>query len=73
MYTALGLVPYATSYTTDITVDCTATLIEPSVDLNVLGYDNLTITGTNFPKFIEDNIVTITLSNTASSVGPIEC
>jgi len=33
----------------------------------------LTITGTNFPKFIDDNTVSITLSDTAATIGPIQC
>jgi len=50
-----------------IKVDCTVTAINPNTDLNVLGGDNLTISGTNFPKFIADNTVDIGFSNSDST------
>lgn len=50
-----------------IKVDCTVTAITPDTDLNVLGGDNLTISGTNFPKFIADNTVDIGFSNSDST------
>ena len=35
--------------------------------MNVLGADNLTITGTNFPRFLEDNTIDIEFSNPAAT------
>jgi len=74
IYSALGLIPVASSFTDGIAVDCTATQIAPSVDLNVLGYDNLTITGTNFPKVLATSTVDIELSSQGPpAIGPIKC
>jgi uncharacterized protein YkwD len=74
IYSALGLIPVASSFTDGIAVDCTVTQIAPSVDLNVLGYDNLTITGTNFPKDLASSTVDIELSSPGPPVlGPIKC
>jgi len=74
IYSALGLIPIASSFTDGIAVDCTATQITPSADLNVLGYDNLTITGTNFPKDLASSTVDIELSSQGPpAVGPIKC
>jgi len=50
-----------------ILVECTVTSITPNTDLNVLGGDNLTISGTNFPKFVADNTVEIGFSNSNST------
>jgi len=62
VYSDHGLIPTDPS-ATKIKVDCTVTAITPNTDLNVLGGDNLTISGTNFPKFIADNTVDIGFSN----------
>jgi len=59
----MGLIPVK-SDVTKIQVDCTITSIAPSTDLNVLGFDNLTITGTNFPRYLTDNTIDIEFSNT---------
>ena len=63
VYSNLGFIPVETNIT-KIEVECTVTGIHPNKDLNVLGADNLTITGTNFPKFIKDNTVDIHFTNT---------
>lgn len=62
VYSDHGLIPLDPN-TAKIKVDCTVTAITPNTDLNVLGGDNLTISGTNFPKFIADNTVSIGFSN----------
>jgi hypothetical protein len=54
-------VPYATAVA-DTTVACTITGVEPIGDLNVLGGDNVTFTGTNFPHQIAENTVAIVLT-----------
>lgn len=46
-----------------LTVDCTVTSIFPTIDLNVLGHDNLTISGTNFPRYLQDNTIEIEFDN----------
>jgi hypothetical protein len=66
IYSAHGLIPTDPS-TAKIKVDCTVTAITPNVDLNVLGGDNLTISGTNFPKFVADNTVDIGFDNSEST------
>lgn len=66
IYSAHGLIPVA-STVQKIKVECTVTSITPNTDLNVLGGDNLTISGTNFPKFIADNTVEIGFSNSDST------
>ena len=63
VFSALGLIPVKAG-TAKTQVDCTITSVAPSVDLNVLGFDNLTITGTNFPRYLHDNTFDIEFSNT---------
>lgn len=62
----LGRIPNEATYQ-GIQVNCTVTEIQPDNFLNVLGADNLTITGTNFPRFLEDNTVDIEFSNPAAT------
>jgi len=66
IYSDHGLIPLDTT-ATKIKIDCTVTAITPNTDLNVLGGDNLTISGTNFPKFVADNSVDIGFSNSDST------
>jgi hypothetical protein len=66
IYSDHGLIPTDLA-ATKIKVDCTVTAITPKTDLNVLGGDNLTISGTNFPKFVADNTVEIGFSNSGST------
>jgi len=47
--------------TKEETIDCTITQVAPTADLNILGYDNLTFTGTNFPRTVEGNTVVISI------------
>ena len=58
VYSMLGLLPIKTDVT-KIQVDCTISDVAPKIDLNVLGYDNLTFTGTNFPRYLTDNVIDI--------------
>jgi len=58
----LGRIPNSVNLE-GIQVNCTVTAIQPDELLNVLGADNLTITGTNFPRYLEDNTVDIEFSN----------
>lgn len=62
LYSAYGLIPTDPSVP-KIKVDCTVTSIIPDTEINVLGGDLLTISGTNFPKFVADNTVDISFSN----------
>lgn len=59
----LGRIPNHADLPT-IQVNCTVSAIQPNDFLNVLGADNLTIIGTNFPRYLEDNTVDIEFSNT---------
>jgi len=45
------------------TIQYSLTSIAPTVDLNVLGNDNITITGTNFPTQLEGNTIDIEFSD----------
>jgi len=46
------------------TIECTATSMVPTTDLNLLGGDNLTLTGTNFPWNMASSTISIVLSDT---------
>jgi len=48
----------------DETITCTATDIDPSTDVSLLGGTVLTITGTYFPTDLDDNTVTIVFDDT---------
>lgn len=50
--TRWGLVPYKTDLA-DQTILCSITGMHPATNLNLLGGDNITLTGTNFPHQIE--------------------
>jgi len=45
------------------TIGCTATSMVPTTDLNLLGGDNLTFTGTNFPWNMASSNISIVLSD----------
>lgn len=66
IYSSKGLIPL-NSAAQKLTVDCTVTSIYPSSDLNVLGHDNLTISGTNFPRYLQDNTIEIEFDNAEKS------
>ena len=66
IYSSKGLIPIA-STVSKLSVDCTVSTMAPLTDLNVLGYDNLTISGTNFPRYLQDNTIEIEFDNTAKS------
>jgi hypothetical protein len=59
---SLGRIPNADALV-GIQVNCTVTAIQPDELLNVLGADNLTIIGTNFPRYLEDNTIDIEFNN----------
>jgi hypothetical protein len=44
-------------------VDCTVSDIIPNTDLNLLGSDNITLSGTNFPTELDSNTVEISFSD----------
>lgn len=54
---SLGGIP--TTSVTGITVDCTLSSITPGSDINLLGADNITFTGTNLPRVLSKSQVSI--------------
>ena len=58
----LGIIP-VTSGLDKYTVKYTLTSLAPTEDLNVLGNDNITITGTNFPTQLKGNTIDIEFSD----------
>lgn len=64
--TFLGNVPNAESVSA-LEIQCTITDVTPSTELNLLGGDNITFTGTNFPHEIEGNTFELTFSNDLST------
>ena len=71
VYSVHGYIPVDASIV-KLEVECTVTAITPNTDLNVLGADNLTISGTNFPKFLKDNTVDIGFSNSQTTKCLVE-
>lgn len=61
-----GLIPIANTVT-DIKIDCTMTAASPNTELNVLGGDIITFTGTNFPHQVANNDIKIAFANTAAT------
>jgi len=61
--TQLGQVPNEAGVKA-VTVTCTITSILPVKDLNMLGNDNITLTGTNFPNELETSTVEIVFDDT---------
>ncbi len=53
-----GYVNNSASLTAE-TITCTVTTVHPTTDLNLLGGDNLTISGTHLPVVLERSTVTI--------------
>jgi hypothetical protein len=53
-----GIVPNSDSVVS-VTIDCTITNVEPATSLNLIGADNITFTGTNFPRDFKSNTVEI--------------
>lgn len=45
----------------------TVTSLTPSEELNVFGNDNLTISGTNLPRYLTDNVIDIEFSDAQKS------
>lgn len=66
IFSKLGLIPVK-SDVEKITVNCNLNSISPNTDLNVLGHDNLTLSGTNFPRYLTDNVIDIEFSNPEKS------
>jgi hypothetical protein len=64
--TFFGNVPNADSVSA-LEIQCTITDVTPATDLNLLGGDNITFTGTNFPHEIEGNTFALTFSNDLST------
>jgi hypothetical protein len=60
--TIFGVIEVSAS---SVTIECTATDIDPSTEVNILGDSVLTITGTNFPTVLEDNTVSIVFDDDA--------
>lgn len=50
------------------TVLCTITKIFPDTEFNLLGHDNITFTGTNFPHDLTTSTIEIKFDDTASTV-----
>jgi len=68
----LGAIPLATALTKEETIDCTITQVAPTTELNILGFDKLTFTGTNFPRTISGNTVVISVID-GTSVEKATC
>jgi len=64
--TQLGNIPHAEGLT-KITVTCTITKLHPIANLNLLGADNITFTGTNFPHELETSTVEIEFNDVAKT------
>lgn len=58
----LGVVPNAAGLTAK-TILCTITGVNPSTGVNLLGGDNITISGTNLPHNLDSSIVSIKFSD----------
>jgi len=62
----LGKIPHVSTIVEEV-VDCTITDALPIQDLNLLGGDNITITGTNFPHDLEHSVVSISFDDTQAT------
>jgi len=58
----LGLIPVATGLAKE-DVTCTISSVTPNTELNLLGGDNLTFTGTHFPKQVEGSTFELAFDN----------
>lgn len=59
----LGIIPNADTMAAE-TITCTVSTVAPSADLNLLGGDNITISGVNFPHNFETSTVSIKFTDT---------
>lgn len=64
--TFLGNVPNAEGLAGQ-EIQCTISAVQPNTELNLLGQDNITFTGTNFPHEMEGNTFELTFSNDDAS------
>jgi hypothetical protein len=48
-------------------VDCTVSGVIPNTELNLLGADNITLSGTNFPRELVSNTVEISFSDSQAT------
>jgi hypothetical protein len=48
-------------------IDCTVSGIIPNTDLNLLGADNITLSGTKFPMELDSNTVEISFSDSQAT------
>lgn len=61
----LGGIP--TTGVTGITIDCTLSAVTPGTDLNLLGADNITFTGTNLPRVLSSSTVAISFGDSQNT------
>jgi hypothetical protein len=61
-----GEIPHAIGLASQ-TVDCTVTSATPTTELNMIGADNITITGTHFPRELAKSTVQITFDDAAAT------
>jgi hypothetical protein len=66
LISVLGVIPNAASVV-PLTIGCTVTSVSPASNLNLLGGDNITFVGTNFPHNLETSIVTLVFSDAQST------
>ena len=62
VYTKLGLIPVKQGFAKK-DINCVIDSITPTEDLFVLGDENLTITGTHFPRYLSHNTIDIEFSD----------
>ena len=63
LYSTYGLVNNSVNLT-ETTITCTVSSVQPTTQLNLLGGDNLTISGTQFPWNIETSTIEIKFTDT---------
>jgi hypothetical protein len=64
--TKKGIIPVQSSVATE-DIDCSISSVIPSTEINLLGFDNLTISGTNLPSSIHNNEISIVFTDTQST------
>lgn len=69
--TPKGNVPNAEGVTGTVVV-CTITGMSPDTTLNLLGYDNITFTGTNFPHNIDDSTFDLKFSDEKETLCKVQ-
>lgn len=67
LLTYLGIIPNAGTVATQ-TVSCSIVSAHPIEALNLIGADNITITGTNFPWDVATSTMTVSFGNTLATV-----